>query len=98
MTNIKHTPTPWILSGATTEIRSDKGELIATTNHHLEIRSEATKKANAAFIVKAVNFHEKLVKAIANALDVARAEVKYSGETQHNIKELEEALTAAEGK
>lgn len=71
---IKHTPTPWKLGGTH---RSTQGRVIVSTTAPFEIVAEAydfnkydrdaEKESNAALIVRAVNAHAELVKALERA-------------------------------
>lgn len=56
----EHAPTPWRIAGKGT-IRAGDG-WVGTVHWH-------KREANAAFIVKAVNAHEALVKALGTMLD-----------------------------
>lgn len=83
MAEIKHTPTPWHEEGGT--IEHESGMLICTMSSaedfpcltedenktEAEVRAEvdAECKANAAFIVKAVNCHDDLLAALEWAAD-----------------------------
>jgi len=57
---MKHTPTPWRLAGIEIWAGSKR---IAMGNGAYDEKDRETKKANAAFIVKAVNLHDELVEA-----------------------------------
>ncbi len=69
MTNNKHTPTPWKVFLAKNNgesllgIGEDTGAGIVAYNGTMW-RDEAEAKANAAFIVKAVNHHDELVEMV----------------------------------
>ncbi len=62
----KHTPTPWHIRDVDTyTIRSQHGcEVARAARHHIPADEI---KANAAFIVRAVNAHDALVEALTKA-------------------------------
>lgn len=78
MTEIKHTPTPWVVDGfkirAANDTEGTNGRGIAETRvqHNIPLnrhpsafaRQSDTNKANAAHIVKCVNMHNELVEAL----------------------------------
>lgn len=66
MTDTKHTPTPWGISG----------NLLVSGDRHVQnnrvgatFNYRGNAKANAAFIVRAVNAHEALVAALAEVME-----------------------------
>lgn len=80
----EHTPTPWIITGVSTGWGTDNGrfrilgaatsqreEFFICENCHASVRGPDAREqaANAALIVKAVNSHEALVKALKDILD-----------------------------
>ncbi len=96
--NQKHTPTPWNISQEHyhhfNTIKDKKGNHIANcsgSGHSLE---EA--QANAFFIVKAVNSHEKLVEALSSILEIGKRDMsnpKYDGyfeNAKQTLKDLGE--------
>jgi hypothetical protein len=100
-----HTPTPWkleIFEKAENGIRGiisqhSKAGSFDQIFHLLDIREDDIgtdeAKANAKFIVKAVNCHEELVKAINTALLIL---IKPNTIAERNAKEvLEQALAKA---
>lgn len=93
----EHTPTPWIYS--------KDGEMIYTSGNApfgyklikpSGKRPESEIKANAAFIVKAVNNHESLVEACQIALQRLKDLGRYKSDAV-TCGMLEEALKQAEG-
>lgn len=92
--NPKHTTTPWqIVAGmpGSTEIRSERNCLVAAV--YSDSGDQSEEDANAAFIVRAVNSHDKLRNALrlcvsrleeyqdaegGTALELARAALKES--------------------
>lgn len=70
MTNAKHTPTPWTFTNQTTDerpwcvitIKDATDDVVIQREYH--INDAQKEEANAAYIVKAVNCHEQLVKAL----------------------------------
>ena len=65
----KHTPTPWKRSEENAySILTPQGGLIAKTSYHWV--DPVSARLNAAFIVKACNNFEQLVKVARRALDV----------------------------
>ena len=96
-----HTPTPWKVSG--NQIQSEKlnnyGNWILL---EMPLRKEPTMqdmteedKANAEFIVHAVNAHDELVEACKLALDVLSYDEPRSTKTETILKN---AIAKAEGK
>lgn len=98
-----HTPTPWVVYddghdvGASDIIRGyvkeeafDICEMM-TNDLTLDIQ-----RANAAFIVRAVNAHDGLVEALRKAADrVKHRSLTFSGERREFVLEVEAALKAA---
>ena len=92
-----HTPTPWVQNGPSIEEKKEPSAVIGraifdcyTSQDDCGI-GEGEGTANAAFIVKACNAHEKLV----NACRKAAASIGGEG---GDIDYLLEALALAEGK
>lgn len=78
MSETKHTPTPWRAdySGpASRAVEGPGGELIALGA--MQSEDGDTDEANVAFIVRACNAHDALVKALAN-LDAAACNLEPS--------------------
>lgn len=68
----EHTPTPWIVEGCTVEAwRSSKPEETPEVIMGFEVASESLRQSelDAAFIVRAVNAHDDLVKACEEVLE-----------------------------
>ena len=92
-----HTPTPWEVKDHSYIFANKKlvGRIQGFT------LSDETNEANAAYIVKAVNAHEGLVKAAKNALETLKS-VQADTEDDNmpmpwpEIDELEQALAALE--
>lgn len=80
-----HTPTPWKVLGYTPygedyRITDDIGNDIAIVPHwDDEAKIEA--RANAAFIVKAVNCHEELLEALKEAKKAIQEQMNCCGES-----------------
>ncbi|HYD06525.1 MAG TPA: hypothetical protein VEC60_12410 [Reyranella sp.] len=69
MSEVKHTPTPWVRSGNLLHVGTStraKNRIAAT------FRYDDNADANAAFIVKAVNAHDELVAALTRIRDFDR--------------------------
>lgn len=110
MKTSKHTPTPWtlweenehfVLSGKTTiaEVYSDWGYAPKTKNERIAPNEEG--KANAEFIVRAVNSHEELLKAAKEAEDALAQSISKDGKTDWRYTKLwalRNAIAKAEGK
>lgn len=64
MSEVKHTPTPWIYDGY--EVYSDDCEYhpVANSTPNHTCRDDEEGIANAAHIVKCVNMHDELVEAL----------------------------------
>jgi signal transduction histidine kinase len=65
----KHTPTPWILDEERGKLMDADGEFVThiSLTRYVDERRDPEAEANAAFIVRAVNAHEKLVAALRTA-------------------------------
>lgn len=61
-----HTPTPWRVEEWPDDIMDSEGMAVATTDTSgiSRVLPEEVRAANAAFIVRAVNNHDKLVEAL----------------------------------
>lgn len=87
---VKHTPTPWEVNGLEIQATNREETFIAEVFNENE-----SAKANAQFIVKAVNCHDELIEALAHliacadckapelpeALENARKTLKKAGES-----------------
>ena len=107
---MKHTKLPWeknykgslghIKSIAKTEKDKGKYPLTPTVCRFKELEgiiSREEAEANAAFIVKAVNSHEKLLNALKKARPaVLWRETHLSAELDDLVKEIDEAIKEAE--
>lgn len=98
MTNKQHTPTPWEvksvsdISGLSREVIMSGPQAVAY------VYGTGTEKWNdAAFIVRAVNLHEEMVRVLKNARDVFEFEMPSSGSKEATLAALEAAITKAEG-
>ncbi len=107
MTKSKHTPTPWTLD---THKYTDDGNKCRTFVIHGKdyaigriqgpfavIGKDAEKEANAAFIVRACNAHDELVRALETAetyFNEYAAETPASAHTLHHVRA---ALAKAKG-
>jgi hypothetical protein len=59
MSDVKHTPTPWVLDGVAVRREHDRNYFVADCDEPLGTRG--MNEANAAFIVRACNNHNALV-------------------------------------
>jgi len=94
---MKHTPTPWAVFekfGIINKAEPEGDFLVASTQTNFH--PEANREADAAFIVKACNAHDKLVLAADKALSVL-SDVD-SIEAGEAIMLLIEALESATGR
>jgi hypothetical protein len=89
-----HTPTPWKVEDKTT-LADSAGHVIAITASREQ--SDLANEANAAFIVRAVNVHEELMRVCVYALN----ELEHPHANPENktltIQDLKQALAKAEG-
>ncbi len=104
---MKHTPTPW--TAETHTVQDGKGgykyvRVYPSDNYSHEVALVTTKidsqedKANAEFIVRACNSHDKLIEALKEASDLLwEAPVQYRSDIVHRIKVLEQTLDEVEG-
>jgi hypothetical protein len=105
MTATKHTPTPWVLDGYNlaqilycTAERGSPEAKHACGDYDVIAKCEGDNwKANAAYIVKAVNAHEALVEALENLVENYRSKNGDMGLLNHFIKEGDAALKLARG-
>lgn len=101
MTQTKHTPTPWYSNDDYADIRDHRANLImrkpsTKTSIYADIE---TAKANAAFIVKAVNSHEALVVALQACMErICEVDKEYEAEHSPAFLKGVEALKQAGGK
>lgn len=73
---MKHTPTPWKLESYLVGqiVNEDESKMIARAgrvNSYESDPDQIERKANAAFIVRAVNSHQQLVEAIKGLMEYA---------------------------
>lgn len=98
-----HTPTPWRIVLAPTQIVTD-GEIIATLNNAMGVEQ---RQGNAAFIVRAVNSHEELMEAIKVAYQFFNTEANTPDENglvaagnsvvRVVLRKMKQAIARAEG-
>ena len=92
----KHTPTPWLMAVNESEgfsLYGDNGKAyLATIGNYLN------DEANAAFIVRAVNSHDKLVALAHNIAFLANSNLGKSEAGKFIIQLANEALAQAKGK
>lgn len=102
----KHTDTPWYRKMCAITPDDDMTFIIATTNPRgLAVKSIEEREANAAYIVKAVNAHEELVKSLkeirSKMLTLTAVSAKTNINTEHfkvaprGKREILEAIDAA---
>jgi hypothetical protein len=92
MTNeTKHTPTPWHRAGDYI-VSEDEIAVAEITNPCL---ASQTEDANAAFIVRAVNAHEALVRALRELIEAAEEDGRPD---RPCVRVARAALALAEGK
>lgn len=96
---MSHTPTPWngdqFTMPETIRIASIDGKSIAG------LAQSVKNKANAEFIVRAVNSHEELLEAsqgLLNALQARLMRTGCNGPEESAIKALKQAIAKAEGR
>lgn len=90
----KHTPTPWAVGRKCESLVTSGIEIVADCQSTGELPREIS-VANAAFIVRAVNAHEELIKMIKNLRDLALdADVI----DNVHVEEIDFILSKAEGK
>lgn len=107
MSEVKHTPTPWkihehdgesFLNGVGKSYWQIDGPQHAICNNRDCAGSSAEQKANAAFIVKAVNSYEKLVAALQNIMNgISTGAIKsdYDETMEQAVIQAHNALTLA---
>lgn len=99
----QHTPTPWtfIMAGEDkTQVLIDSEEKLVLHGSSCASMSKKEAKANAAFIVKAVNSHEALLNGAQKALEELSnwVEGQNGYEPENAIVYLKKAIAQAEGK
>jgi hypothetical protein len=67
--SLQHTPTPWGVDGVYVERKGDERLVTLANCSHSPRIDIPTAKANAEFIVRAVNAHDDLLSALAAALE-----------------------------
>ena len=96
MKKSEHTPTPWRVGDAGNTVFGPKTDKPAPQIIADLMGCGENRKANAAFIVRAVNSHDMLVNALQKLLDCAETEKGMDFYSAH--KELaRKALAAAKG-
>lgn len=85
----EHTPTPWKTVKARTyvHIQDERGNCVASCAYEQAV-------TNAAFIVRAVNSHEELLR----LLKVCMGEMLANGWSHESLEDVEQAIAKAEGK
>ena len=99
ITEVKHTPTPWVLGPNGLDIRDGKHEDKIVTVDYVDHIASEQQEANAAHIVKCVNAHDGLVEALRLAYkDIIKAhETKlWKDETARTVGLIEAALKLAQ--
>jgi hypothetical protein len=98
------TPTPWKSDGSYViggdNLSVCKATIYKGTNEAKDIENETKAKANAAFIVRAVNAHEELLIALKELVDYA-SELEYDGRCMNDaapFTKAHEAIAKAEGR
>lgn len=101
-----HTPTPWkIVNRSLTDPLDLSGRTIKDGRNRILAHLYPTpsglgleeQKANAAFIVRAVNAHEKLVEALRNA-QAALLVLSPNATDTRMMRDIEQAIAKAEGR
>ncbi len=92
---MEHTATPWQLEERETDfvLQDADGEFInyLTKSRHIDDLIDEEAEANAAFIVRACNAHDQLVKATRECLDQLEHEAKWGS----NSEPLQDAINSA---
>jgi hypothetical protein len=96
-----HTPTPWYLTEEKEgQIESDKGYLIAQVYQNKNPKYKEEDEANAKHIVKCVNMHDELIKALYDAQSYLEKCVELAGQesidedcTNWTLDRINEALS-----
>lgn len=90
-----HTPTPWRVAECPEDIIGADDAAVATTDTSVisMISPEDVRAANAAFIVRAVNSHDKLVEALryADTRAVSRAAYPHACLEDKKLRDLIDA-------
>lgn len=99
---MSHTPTPWEFKE-----KDDEGRFVIIGERDgLDVTFVAdtigglgdAEKANAAFIVKAVNCHDELLAALVNLYALVRGECPSILENDHHDEMVRAAIAKAEGR
>ncbi len=94
-TKPSHTPTPWSI-GQFDQVSIDgKGTADSICVKGFSLSHSPEAKANAAFIVRAVNSHEELVQALVTVVHMLKQE---SVPSVHQTDQWESLIAKAEGK
>ncbi len=72
----EHTPTPWEIGACGTSIRAGEGGEIHIGSTHAGHGTFYSVQANAAFIVRAVNNHERLLTALRQIQETAEHDIQ----------------------
>lgn len=109
MSNTKHTPTPWRAShgtGPTMQGYSQSSCVAGTGVRGLQIIAgcfndiggDEVAAANAAFIIRACNSHDRLVAALCEAIEIIQAidQTDNTCDARVDVSEFLDALAAAE--
>lgn len=103
-TKTRHTPTPWEISYGADSLISDDGKIVLTIHRHgpdtIQKKGHISIQeghANAAFIMHAVNSHEKLLTAL-KAIRVSIGEDDMYTVFRDLYKTIDEAIKSAEEK
>ncbi len=95
---IKHTPTPWICHGleitGTNDKRKNFAHGVCTVDNDDDRQGNGVSRANAALIVRAVNAHDELVKALRK-VEGHFENFEMSGELGGDEKDCLDAIRAA---
>lgn len=91
-TEAKHTPTPWHLA------ETPKGKTYITDNYVCVVGAGSVSIQDAAFIVRAVNAHDELVRAGKAILEsLLRGEISWASTMgRDNLDDLKNAIAKAE--
>lgn len=116
MSEVKHTPTPWEAQpidadksaggdiGAACIVGSNLGGLVAAAlpwPTEIDSGDFSRVKANAAFVVRAINSHEPMLKALKEAramlqvVSLDDADEDYSASWNKGVAEIDAAIAAA---
>lgn len=97
---MNHTPTPWEVNGALI-VKDCYGKVIADTDvamDHPPKRYVPTEeqKANAAFIVRAVNAHDELLELVKQYYEILQAWAANDEEGAAKLREVKATIARAE--